>query len=69
MKMTHQLMLLQYLNRYADDLEVQLEERRRNLNLKYVDAVDIIDFIETRAAYATAVQMAGDIAKILSWKL
>lgn len=61
-------MLLQYLQRYVDSLEVQLTECRRNLNLQYVDAVDIIDFVETRAAYATATRIMGDILKILSWK-
>lgn len=69
MKKLHNDFLLEYLVRYTDDLEVQLQEIRRNLNLKNADAVDIIDFVETRAAYQTAVRMAGDIAKILSWKL
>lgn len=61
--------LLQYLLRYPDDLETQLNEKRKNMNLKYMDAVDIIEFIELRASYATACQMAGDIGRILSWKL
>lgn len=69
MKKLHNDFILEYLIRYTDDLEVQLQQIRRNLNLKTVDAVDIIDFIETRAAYQTAVKMAGDISKILSWKL
>ena len=69
MNKLHNDFIIQYLLRITDDLEVQLQETRRNLNLQNVDAVDIIEFIETRSAYETAVKMAGDISKILSWKL
>ena len=58
--------LLQYLLRITDDLEMQLIESRRNLSRHDVDPVDVIDFIETRAAYATAFRIAEDIGKILS---
>ena len=63
----HHVMLLQYLMRFTSDLELQLKTMRENLDLNNLDAVDIIDFIETRAAYQIAVQMEKDIVHILSW--
>lgn len=67
MKNLHHVMLLQYLMRITSELEIQLQETRKNLNLQNVDAVDIIDFVETRAAYEMAVRMEKDIIRILSW--
>lgn len=67
MKNLHHVMLLQYLMRVTSELEIQLSETRKNLNLQKVDAVDIIDFIETRAAYEMAVKMEKEIIRILSW--
>ena len=61
-------MLVQYLIRLESEMYIQLEERRRNLNLQSVDAVDIIDFVEARAEYALVVRMVSDISRILSWK-
>ena len=65
----HHLMVLQYLVRLTSDLENQLRTLRQNLNLQKVDAVDIIDFIETRAAYEMAVKIEKEIVEILSWDL
>lgn len=59
-------MLIEYLIRLESELYIQLDERRKNLSLKTVDAVDIIDFVETRAQYEVAVKVVGDISKILS---
>lgn len=64
-KMQLQL-LIEYLIRLESELYIQLDERRKNLSLKTVDAVDIIDFVEVRAQYELAVKMVGDISKILS---
>lgn len=61
--------LLQYLLRITDDLEMQLIESRRNLSRHDADPVDVIDFIETRAAHATAFRIAEDIGKILNMKV
>lgn len=63
----HHVMLLQYLVRFTNELELQLKSMRENLDLNKLDAVDIIEFIETRAAYQIAVQMEKDIVQILSY--
>lgn len=60
-------MLLQYLMRVTSDLEVQLQNMYRNMTLQKADAVDIIDLIETRAAYQMATRMEREILDILSW--
>lgn len=65
----HHLMVLQYLVRFTGDLEIQLKNCRENLDLNRVDAVDIIDFVETAAQYRLAVQIEKDIVRILSWDL
>lgn len=65
----HHLMVLQYLVRVTSDLEIQLKQIRDNLDLKKADAVDIIDFIETRAAYEMAVKIEKEVVQILSWDL
>lgn len=65
----HHLMVLQYLVRVTGDLEIQLKNCRENLDLNRVDAVDIIDFVETMAAYRLAIQIEKDIVRILSWDL
>ena len=65
----HHLMVLQYLVRLTGDLEIQLRNTRENLDLNRVDAVDIIDFVETCAQYRLAVQIEKEIVKILSWDL
>lgn len=65
----HHLYVLQYLVRLTGDLEIQLKNTRDNLDLQKADAVDIIDFVETRAQYALAVQIEREIVEILSWNL
>lgn len=65
----HQLMVLQYLVRLTSDLENRIREMKRNMDLNNLDAVDIIDYIETLAAYRMAIQIEQEIVKILSWKL
>jgi len=42
---------------------------RNNWDLNKMDAVDIIDFVETRAGYEMAVRIEKDIQTILSWNL
>lgn len=69
MNKIHHIMLLQYLLRVTSDLEVQLDSLRRNLSLQNADAVDIIDFVETRAAYQMATTMEREILDILSWNI
>lgn len=65
----HHLFVLQYLVRVTSDMENQIREMKRNIDLNNLDAVDIIDYIETMSAYRLAVQMEKDIVGILSWKL
>lgn len=65
----HHLMVLQYLVRLTGDLEIQLKNCRDNLDLNNLDAVDIIDFVETAAQYKLAVQIEKEIVEILSWNL
>lgn len=63
----HHIMILQYLVRFTGDLENQLHIMQSKKDLKNLDPVDIIDYIELRAAYQTAVRMERDIVNILSW--
>lgn len=65
----HHLFVLQYLVRLTSEQENRIREMKRNMDLNNLDAVDIIDYIETLAAYRMAVQMEKDIVEILSWKL
>lgn len=65
----HQLFVLQYLVRLTSDLENRINEMKRNMDLNNLDAVDIIDYIETIAAYRMAIQIEQEIVEILSWKL
>lgn len=65
----HHLFVLQYLVRLTSDLENRINEMKRNMDLNNLDAVDIIDYIETLAAYRMAIQIEQEIVKILSWKL
>lgn len=65
----HQLFVLQYLVRLTSDLENRINDMKRNLDLNNLDAVDIIDYIETIAAYRMAIQIEKEIVDILSWKL
>lgn len=65
----HHLLVLQYLVRVTGDLEIQLKNCRDNLDLNKLDAVDIIDFVETAAQYKLAVQIEKEIVEILSWNL
>lgn len=69
MKKMQLQMLIEYLIRLESELYIQLDERRRNLSLQNVDAVDIIDFVEVRAQYELAVRVVGDISKVLSMQL
>lgn len=65
----HHLFVLQYLVRVTSDMENQIREMKRNIDLNNLDAVDIIDYIETMAAYRLAIQIEKDVVNILSWKL
>ena len=65
----HQLFVLQYLVRLTSELENRINDMKRNLDLNNLDAVDIIDYIETIAAYRMAIQIEKEIVQILSWKL
>lgn len=65
----HHIMILQYLVRFTGDLELQLQNMKKNWDLKNMDPVDIIDYIETRAAYQIAVQIEKEIVHILSWNI
>lgn len=64
----HHLMILQYLVRLTSDLENRIREMKRNMDLNNLDAVDIIDYIETLAAYRIAIQIEQEIVEILSWR-
>lgn len=64
----HQLFLLQYLVRLTSDLENRIREMKRNMDLNNLDAVDIIDYIETLSAYRMAIQIEQEIVEILSWR-
>ena len=65
----HELYVLQYLVRKTSELENRIQEMKRNIDLQNLDAVDIIDYIETLSAFRIAVQIEKDIVQILSWKL
>ena len=65
----HHLFVLQYLVRLTSELELQLKQMRSNLDLQKMDAVDIIDFVETRAQYEMAVRIEREVVQILSWNL
>ena len=65
----HQLFVLQYLVRLTSDMENRIRDMKANIDLNNLDAVDIIDYIETVAAYRMAVQIEKEIVEILSWKL
>ena len=65
----HHLFVLQYLVRLTSELENTIHTMKKNMDLNNLDAVDIIDYIETMSAYRLAVQMEKDIVGILSWKL
>ena len=65
----HHLFVLQYLVRLTSELENRLREMRANIDLQKLDAVDIIDFVETRAQYEMAVQIEREVVEILSWHL
>ena len=65
----HELYVLQYLVRKTSELENRIQEMKRNIDLQNLDAVDIIDYIETLSAFRVAVQIEKDIVQILSWKL
>lgn len=64
----HQLFVLQYLVRLTSEYENRIKEMKRNMDLNNLDAVDIIDYIETMSAYRMAVQIEQEIVKILSWR-
>lgn len=65
----HELYILQYLVRKTSDLENRIQTMKKNMDLQNIDAVDIIDYIETLAAYRMAIQIEQEIVQILSWKL
>lgn len=65
----HHLFVLQYLVRLTSDLENRLREMRANIDLQKMDAVDIIDFVETRAQYEIAVRIEREVVEILSWNI
>lgn len=64
----HHLFVLQYLVRLTSDLENRIKEMKRNMDLNNLDAVDIIDYIETLSAYRMAIQIEQEIVEILSWR-
>lgn len=61
--------LLQYLLRITGELETQEVCARQKLSRYDADPVDVIEFIESRVASATAYRIAEDIGKILSMKI
>ena len=65
----HYLFVLQYLVRLTSDLENRIKEMKCNIDLNNLDAVDIIDYIETLAAYRMAVQIEREIVSLLSLDL
>lgn len=65
----YQVFILQYLVRLTSDMENRIREMKQNMDLNNLDAVDIIDYIETLSAYRMAIQIEQDIAEILSWDL
>lgn len=65
----HQLFVLQYLVRLTSELENRINEMKHNMDLNNLDAVDIIDYIETLSAYRMAIQIEQEIVEILSWRL
>ena len=65
----HQLFVLQYLVRLTSEFENRINEMKHNMDLNNLDAVDIIDYIETLAAYRMAIQIEQEIVEILSWRL
>lgn len=65
----HQVFVLQYLVRLTSELENRIAEMKHNIDLNNLDAVDIIDYIETLAAYRMAIQIEQEIVEILSWHL
>lgn len=65
----HQLYVLQYLVRKTSELENRIQLMRKNMDLNNLDAVDIIDYIETVAAYRMAIEIEKEIVQILSWHL
>lgn len=60
-----QQFIIQYLLRITGELETQLVDARQNLSRYDADPVDVIEFIEARAANATAYKIAEDIGMIL----
>lgn len=65
----HHVFVLQYLVRLTSDLEIRIREMKNNIDLNNLDAVDIIDYIETISAYRMAIQIEQEIVEILSWDL
>lgn len=65
----HHLYVLQYLVRFTSDLENRMVLMRRNLDLKNIDAVDIIEFIELRAQIEVASEIEKSIVQILNMNL
>ena len=65
----HHLFVLQYLVRLTSEMENQIQTMKQNMDLNNLDAVDIIDYIETIAAYRMAIQIEKEIVQILSWNL
>lgn len=65
----HHLFVLQYLVRLTSELENTIRTMKKNMDLNNLDAVDIIDYIETVAAYRMAIQIEQEIVSIFSWDL
>ena len=53
----HHLFVLQYLVRLTSEYENRIKLMKHNMDLNNLDAVDIIDYIETVAAYRMAIQI------------
>lgn len=65
----HHLYVLQYLVRLTSEYENRIAQMKKNMDLNNLDAVDIIDYIETIAAYRMAIEIEKSIVQILSWDL
>ena len=65
----HHLYVLQYLVRLTSEYENRIALMKKNMDLNNLDAVDIIDYIETIAAYRMAIEIEKSIVQILSWDL
>lgn len=64
-----EMFILEYLVRITSDMENTVSAMKRNIDLNNIDSIDIIDYIESLAAYRTMIQIEKDIVNILSWNV